>query len=145
MHITLNGRNRIKDSRIEVKTRGFELSLEEFNIFEAVITSLKDSSYIDVITLETEDDIGYGYESHYDVIVVQNSKYKLRIYYYNFFKHPYSTLDRLILKLVFREERNPKVIILQILDIAEGVEIIKKKDEREAEWVITLLKNKKKC
>ncbi len=46
MHITLNGRNRMKDSRVEVKTRGFELSLEELNIFEAVITSLRDSSYI---------------------------------------------------------------------------------------------------
>ncbi len=142
MHITLNGRNRIKDSRIEVKTRGFELSLEEFNILEAVITSLRDSSYIDVITVDVKDDIGYGYESHYDVIVVQNYKYKLKIYYHNFFQHPYSTLDRLILKLVFREERDPKVIILQILDIAEGLEIVKKKNECEAEWVITLLKKK---
>ncbi len=106
---------------------------------------MRDSSYIDVITLETEDDIGYGYESHYDVIVVQNYKYKLRIYYHNFFKHPYSTLDRLILKLIFREEQNPKAIVLQILDIAEGVEIVKKKGEREAEWCITLLRNKKNC
>ncbi len=145
MHITLNGRNRMKDSRVELKTRGFELSLKEFNILEAVITSLRDSSYIDAMKLDVEDDIGYGYESHYDLIVIQNYKYKLRIYYHNFFKHPYSTLDRLILKLVFREERDPKVLALQILDIAEGVEIVKKKDEREAEWVITLLKNKKKC
>ncbi len=142
MHITLNGRNRIKDNRVEVETTFFKLSLEEFNIFEAVITSLRDSSYIDVLTLETEDDIGYGYTSHYDVIVIQNSKYKLKIYYHNFFQHPYSTLDRLILKLVFREERDPKMIALQILDIAEGLEIVKKKNECEAEWVITLLKKK---
>jgi hypothetical protein len=142
MWLRLYGRNKEKDSRVVVKTTFYELSLKEFNILEAVIKSLLDSTNIEVITLDIEDDIGYGYKSHYDVIVVQNEKYKLKIYYHNFFKHPYSTLDRLILKLIFREEQNPKVIILQILDIAEGLEIIKKKGEREAEWVITLLRKR---
>jgi len=142
MWLRLYGRNKEKDSRVVVKTTFYELSLKEFNILEAVIKSLLDSTNIEVITVDIEDDIGYGYKSHYDVIVVENGKYKLKIYYHNFFKHPYSTLDRLILKLAFREETNAKVIILQILELAQAVKVVRKKNEREAEWVITLLRKR---
>ncbi len=157
MWLRIYGRNKEKDSRVIVKTTFYELSLKELNTLEAVIKSLLDSTYIEVITTEVEDDIGYGYKSLYAILVVQNNRYKLKIYYHDFFKyklrtyyndfikHPYSTLDRLILKLIFREETNPKVIALQILDVAQGVEIVKKKGEREAEWCITLLRNKKNC
>ncbi len=150
----LYGRNKEKDSRVVVKTTFYELSLKEFKILEAVIKSLLDSTNIEVITLDVEDDIGYGYTSHYDVIVVENEKYKLKIYYHNFekyksyyhnfFQKPFSSLDRLILKLVFREEQNPKVIILHILDVAQGVQVVRKKGEREAEWCFTLLRNRNK-
>jgi len=147
MWLKLRGRNREKDSRIEVETTFFQLSLKEFKILEAVFQSLIDSSNIELLTLDTEDDIGYGYKSHYDVVVVQNDKYKLKIYYHNFFKEPFHDMERLILKLVFREERNPKVIIFGILRLAEGLEITKKKTEQEAEWCITILRKdlKKKC
>ena len=126
MWLRIYGRNKEKDSRIVVKTTFYELSLREFNILEAVIQSLIDSTNIEIITTEIEDDIGYGYKSHYDVLVIENEKYKLRIYHHNFFRKPFPTIERLTLKLAFREETNPKVIALQILDIAEGVEIIKK-------------------
>jgi len=145
--LKLRGRNREKDSRIEVETTFFELNLKEFNILEAVVQSLIDSSNIEILMLDTEDDIGYGYKSHYDIIVVQNDKYKLKIYYHNFFKEPFPNIERLILKLTFREETNPKVFIFGILEVAEGLEIIRKKTEREAEWCITILRKdaKRKC
>jgi hypothetical protein len=145
MWLRLYGRNKEKDSRVIVRTTFYELSLKEFNILEAVIQSLLDSTNIEILTFDTEDDVGYGYVSRYDVVVVQNEKYKLKIYYHNYPKKPFSTIEQLILKLAFREETNSKVIALQILDVAEGVEIIKKKGDREAEWCITLLRSKKNC
>jgi hypothetical protein len=145
MWLRLYGRNKEKDSRVVVKTTFYELSLKEFNILEAVIKSLLDNTNIEIIITDVEDDIGYGYKSHYDVLVIENEKYKLRIYHHNFFQKPFPSIERLALKLAFREETNTKVFILQILDLAEGLEIVKKKGEREAEWCITLLKNKKNC
>ncbi len=143
MWLRFYGRNKEKDSRVVVKTTFYELSLKEFKILEAVIKSLIDSTNIEVITTETEDDIGYGYTSHYDILVIENEKYELKIYHHNFFRKPFPSIERIALKIVFREETNPKVIAFQILDIAEGVYIIKKKGDREAEWCITLLRNKK--
>jgi len=138
MWLKLEGRNRQKDDRIILETIFFRLNLKEFKVLEAVIQSFIDSSKIEVITFDVRDDIGYGYESHYDVIVVQNDKYNLKIYYHNIGKS-FTSLERLILKLAFREETDPKVILLEILHLAEGLVVEKR---QQAEWCITILRKR---
>jgi hypothetical protein len=151
MWLRFEGRNKAKDSRVEIKTTFFSLSLKEFKILETVLTSLLNSSKFEIFSADTEDDIGYGYRSHYDMVVLENDKYKMRVFYHNFFEEPFPPIMRLALKLAFREERDPKVIILQILQIAEGIEVMKKKGEQaegcvKVEWCIKILRrSKEKC
>jgi hypothetical protein len=115
LSLQFNGRNKEPHrSTLVIEYEGYEITEKDFNIFRAVIRSLLDSTNIRLVSPALHDYVG-----------IENDKYWLACYYPDTLDFDYD-LQRLLLKIVFREEEDTLVLALKLLLASKMTEFGKK-------------------
>jgi hypothetical protein len=123
--LNLEGRNRTRYSPvINLEGTNYEpISMKDFRIFQSVLRSLIDSSYIRLVCPVLENSVG-----------VENEKYYLKCFYRDFEHFNWRLQELILKKIVFREAEDDTLILaLELLLESEWVEF----GRVDCKWVKT--------